>query len=117
MTRRLLALAAALLLAGCGAPYTLSVRNDYPFPVEVIQRQAGIRLSRQDEPLGTVPAGAEKTFTGGHPYVSETATLAIATQDGRTLREISVSSPSGFSTETDGRRTTATLRVGPPAAR
>jgi len=113
MTRRLFALAAILLLTGCGAPYTLTVRNDYSFPVEVIQRQAGIRLSRQDEPLGTVPANAEKTFRGSHPYVSETATLAIITEDGETLREVSQTSPTGYATRTDGRRTTATLRVGP----
>lgn len=116
MTRRLFSLAALVLLTGCGAPYTLKVRNDYPFPVEVVQRQAGIRLSRQDEPLGTVPAGAERTFSGSHPYVSENATLAIQTENGHTLREISQATPTGFSTGTNGRRTTATLRVGPVSA-
>jgi hypothetical protein len=115
MTRRLLPLAVVLLLSGCGAPYTLTVRNDYPFPVEVIQRQAGDRLSRQDEPLGTVPPGAEKTFTGGHPYVSDSATLAIVTEEGKTLREIHAADHAGFTSRTDGRKTTATLRVGPHA--
>jgi hypothetical protein len=117
MTRRVYLIAVLALLAGCGSPYTLRVQNDYPFPVEVIQRQAGIRLSRQDEPLGTVPAHGEKIFTGGHPYVSASAILAIQTQDGRTLREITGRNAPGYTTRTDGRRTTDTLTVGPNAAR
>lgn len=77
-----------------------------------MQRQAGYRSSRQDEPLGTVPAHAERAFSGGHPYVSETATLAVTTQDGRTLDEASLANSAGFSTETDGRTTRAMWRVG-----
>jgi hypothetical protein len=114
---RCLYLLAVLLLTGCGSPYSLTVRNDYPYPVEVIQRQAGDRLSRQDEPLGTVPAHAEKTFTGGHPYVSETAVLAIVTQEGKTLRVVREPTAPGYSTESDGRRTTDRFHLGPTPAK
>jgi hypothetical protein len=113
MTRRLLMLVALALLAGCGPSYTLRVRNDYSFPVEVIQRSAGGRLSRQDDPLGTVPAGSEKDATAGHPYLSGNGYLALEDQQGRTLREIRAAGAPGFSTQTNGRKTTATLHIGP----